>query len=197
MADARRRRALVEGSPLTYRAALRAATPFPLPAGTVEGCLLDDPLFARAWTDGPASLTAQERRGRLSVDIGTIAESVATLLLQEAGLDVFAELATAGVHGVDLLALTPAGEVVAVEVKGTFRLGEVPRLGRGRLRQMSLEWLSSPGNPAMVEWGLEGSDVYGAILVVDFADRSWRVALTRDYEAFRPVVELRGLDAVA
>jgi hypothetical protein len=198
VANEGRRRALVAGSPhLTSRAALRAATPFPLPAKAVEDCLLDDPLFVRAWTDGPASLTAQERRGRLSVDIGTIAESVATLLLQEAGLDVFAELAAAGVHGVDLLALTQAGEAVAIEVKGTFRRGAVPRLGRGRLRQMSLEWLSSPANPAMVEWGLEGADVYGAILVVDFADRHWRVALTRDYETFRPVVELRELKAVA
>jgi hypothetical protein len=44
---------------------------------------------------------------------------------------------------------------------------------------------------------LEGADVYGAILVIDFADRSWRVALTRDYEMFRPVVELRELNAVA
>jgi hypothetical protein len=180
-----------------YRAGLRAATPFPLPVETVESCLIDDPLFVRAWTDGAASLTAPERRGRLSLDVGMIAESVATLLLQEVGLDVFAELATAGVHGVDLLALTPAGEVLAIEVKGTFRRGAVPRLGRGRLRQMSLEWLSSPANPAMVEWGLEGADVYGAILVVDFADRSWRVALTRDYEVFRPVVELRELSAVA
>jgi hypothetical protein len=49
----------------------------------------------------------------------------------------------------------------------------------------------------MVEWGLEGADVYGAILVIDFADRSRRVALTRDYEMFRPVVELRELNAVA
>jgi hypothetical protein len=180
-----------------YRAALRAATPFPLPVEAVERCLLDDPLFVRAWIDGPASLTVEERRGRLSVDVGTIAESVATLLLQEAGLDVFAELAAAGVHGVDLLALTRAGEVVAIEVKGTFRQGAVPLLRRGRLRQMSLEWLSSPANPAMVECGLEGVDVYGAILVVDFADRSWRIALTRDYETFRPVVELRELTAVA
>jgi Holliday junction resolvase-like predicted endonuclease len=171
--------------------------PFALPVDLVEGCLLDDQLFVRAWTDGPASLTVRERRGRLSVDVGTIAESVATLLLQEAGLEIFAELATAGVHGVDLLALTRAGEVVAIEVKGTFRRGAVPRLGRGRLLQMSLEWLSSPANPAMVEWGLEGADVYAAILVVDFADRSWRVALTRDYETFRPVLELRDLDAVA
>jgi hypothetical protein len=180
-----------------YRAALRAATPFPLPVEAVEACLVDDPLFVRAWTDGPASLTVQERRGRLSVDVGTIAESVATLLLQEAGLDVFAELAVAGIHGVDLLVLTPAGEVAAIEVKGTFRRGAIPPLGRGRLRQMSLPWLSSPANPAMVEWGLEGANVYGAILIVDFADRSWRVALTRDYQTFRPVVELRELEAVA
>jgi hypothetical protein len=54
-----------------------------------------------------------------------------------------------------------------------------------------------PGEPGDGRVGLEGADVFGAILVFDFADRSWRVALTRDYEMFRPVVELRELNAVA
>jgi hypothetical protein len=116
-----------------------------------------------------------------------IAESVATLLFQDAGLDVFAELAAAGVHGVDLLALTPAAQVIAVEVKGTLRPAAAPRLRRGRLRQMSLEWLSSPTNPAMAEWGLSGLDVYGGLTHLNFATMHWRMALTRDYESWLPV----------
>jgi hypothetical protein len=182
--------ALSSPRPMSYRVALRAATPFPLLEEHVVNCLLDDPLFRKAWTAGAHTLTPEERRGRLCVDTGTIAESVTTLLLVDAGFDVFAELASPGVHGVDMLVLTPRGTVVAVEVKGTFRAGSIPALGRGRLRQMSLEWLSSPDNPAMVEWELEGADVYGAIIVIDFAERQWRMATTSDYEGFDPLFDL-------
>lgn len=131
------------------------------------------------------------------MEIGTIAESVATLLLLDAGLAVFAELATAGVHGVDLLALTHSGQVIAFEVKGTLRGGSVPRLGRGRLRQMSLDWLDGTTNPAMIDWNLVGADIYGAIAALDFARRTWRVAVTANYEHFVPIRgtdELRSLD---
>lgn len=130
-----------------------------------------------------------ERRGRLCVQTGLIAESVATLLFQDAGLDVFAELAVAGVHGVDLLALTPAAQVIALEVKGTLRPAAGPRLGKSRLRQMSVEWLSSPTNPGMIEWGLAGLDVYGALAHLNFATMDWRMALTRDYESWLPVAD--------
>jgi hypothetical protein len=153
----------------------------------VESCLLEDELFQRAWLQGLDALMAVERRGRLSVDIGTIAESVATLLLLEVGLEVFGELAAAGVHGVDALALTPAGQVLAVEVKGTLRRSSLPRLGRGRSRQMSLAWLSSPSNPLMSEWDLTGADLYGGIAHLDFASGSWRVVLTGDHEQYVPV----------
>jgi hypothetical protein len=47
---------------------------------------------------------------------------------------------------------------------------------------MSNEWLSSPTNPAMVEWGLAGLDVYGGLAHLNFATMTWRIALTRDYE---------------
>jgi len=116
-------------------------------AGLVERCLGEDPLFRRVWVEGLDALKLDERRGRLCLDIGTIAESVATLLMLEAGLEVFAELAAPGVHGADMLALTPHGEVLAVEVKGTLRPGTVPRIGRGRRRQTSLEWLDSRSKP--------------------------------------------------
>src|SRR3954447_12528349 len=106
---------------LPPRAAVRAAADLPLPGEHVEECLREgeDELFRRAWSDGLDTLTRDERRGRLSTDTGFIAESVATLLLADAGLDVFAQIVTSGVHGVDLLALAPEGTVLALEVKGT------------------------------------------------------------------------------
>jgi hypothetical protein len=42
----------------------------------------------------------------------------------------------------------------------------------------------------MVEWELEGADVYGAIIVIDFAERQWRMATTSDYEGFDPLFDL-------
>ena len=100
---------------------------------------------------------------------------------------MFDELASAGVHGVDILALTPAGQVLALEVKGTLRAGARPRLGRGTPRQMSLAWLSSPTNPAMLEWGLTGLDLYGGVAHLNFATMQWRAVLTHDHETWLPV----------
>ena len=162
----------------------------------VEQCLLPGDRFAQVWRAGLDSVSPAERRGALCVETGTIAESVMTLLFQDAGLDVFFELATAGVHGVDLLALTPAGEVVALEVKGTLRSGARPRLGRGRLAQMSREWLSSTANPAMVEWELEGADVYGGVAHLDFARMQWRMIVTQDYESWFPIIDASALSHV-
>jgi hypothetical protein len=172
---------------LDARAAIRAAPELPLPRDVVETCLGDDELFRRAWRDGLGSLAPAERRGRLCVDIGSIAEGVATLLLRDAGLDVFAQMVEHGVHGVDALALAPDGSVLAVEVKGTLRAGTIPRLGRSARRQMSVEWLDDPRNPAMAEWDLHALDIYGAIAVVDFTRVAWRAAVTSDYECFTPV----------
>jgi hypothetical protein len=81
-------------------AAFRLAAQFPIPREFVEECLLEsDDVFLRAWSDGLTALPAAERRGRLCVQTGLIAESVTTLLLQEAGLNVFAEVAAAGCTG--------------------------------------------------------------------------------------------------
>lgn len=165
----------------------------PIPEGFVGQCIQPDDRFRRAWTGGLDRLDPRERRGAICVETGTIAESVATLLLVELGLDVFAELAAAGVHGVDLLALTPAGQVLALEVKGTLRAHARPRLGRSRERQMSLAWLNSPTNPAMVEWGLTGLDTYGGVAHVNFAVMTWRLVLTGDYETWLPVESADGL----
>ena len=178
---------------MTLTAAFRAATPLPIPRPLVEECLLPDDRFRAAWEAGLDSVAPAARRGLLCVEIGTIAESVATLLLQEAGLEVFAELASAGAHGVDLLALTPAEQVLALEVKGTLRAGATPRLRRGRNRQMSLAWLSGDENPAMMEWGLAGLDLYGGVAQLDFALMRWRCVLTGDHHGYLPVRDVADL----
>jgi hypothetical protein len=179
--------------PASLTSAFREATAMALPPRLVKECLLPDDRFARAWSGGLDQLAAAERRGAICVETGTIAESVATLLLTELGLDVFAELAAAGVHGVDLLALTPAGQVLALEVKGTLRAASRPRLGRGRLRQMSLDWLSSPNNPAMIEWELDGADIYGGVAHLNFASMTWRVVLSHDLEVWTPLRQVEHL----
>ena len=184
---------------LPLRAAIRGAADLPLPREHVEACLHEDgdALFRRAWGDGLDVLTIDERRGRLSSDTGLIAEAVATLLLGDVGLDVFAQIVTLGVHGVDLLALAPEGTVLALEVKGTLRASSIPRFSRGALRQMSIEWLNDPRNPAMGEWHLEALDIYGGIAVIDFARDVWRVALTSNYKGFRPVVDVEQVRALS
>jgi hypothetical protein len=166
----------------------------PLPRDRVEKCLTaDDHLFRRAWRDGIGALAIAERRGRLPSQTGLVAEAVATLILGDLGIDVFAQIITAGVRGVDLLALTPDETVLAIEVKGTLRPGRVPPFSRGALRQMSIEWLNDPTNPAMVEWELQAADLYGAVTVVDFARTSWRAAVTSDFELFTPVLQPQDL----
>jgi hypothetical protein len=144
----------------------------------VVGCLKDDQpadvLFSKAWRDGLSSLGRAQRRGGLCGVIGEVAEAVAEVFL---------------VERVDLLLLTPEAEsVVAVEVKGTLRSGYLPRLSGRRLAQMSLGWLDKPGNLGMVERGLEGADVYGALAVVNLADMVCRVGFTSDFETLLPVM---------
>jgi hypothetical protein len=180
-----------DASFLPARAAIRAATDLRLPREQVEACLREgeDTLFREAWENGLDALTFHQRRGRVCTDIGFIAESAATLLLGDVGLDVFAQIVTPGVHGVDLLALAPEGTVLALEVKGTLLAGSLPRFSRGTLRQMSIEWLNDPSNTAMAEWDLEALDVYGGIALIDFARNVWRAALTSDYERFMPVLQ--------
>jgi len=87
--------------------------------------------------------------------------------------------------------------VLALEIKGTLRASSIPRFSRGDLRQMSIEWLNDPSNPAMAEWDLEALDIYGGVAVIDFARNVWRVALTSDHEGFRPVVDIEQLRALS
>jgi hypothetical protein len=46
----------------------------------------------------------------------------------------------------------------------------------------------------MVEFGLRSTDVYGAVAAVNFADMTWRIALTADFSALMPVTHLGQLD---
>ena len=80
--------------------------------------------------------------------------------------------------------------MVAVEVKGTLTAGRIPRLSRHELTQMSAEWVDKAGNPGMAEFGLRSADIYGAVAVVNFADLTWRVAMTADFSALRPVIHI-------
>src|SRR5687768_5306668 len=80
-----------------------------------------------------------------------------------------------GVHGVDLLFLSPDEAVLALEVKGTLRAGAVPCLTPSHLRQMSRDWLNQPDNPAMSEWELEADDLCAGVMVVDLTTPTYRI----------------------
>jgi hypothetical protein len=58
------------------------------------------------------------------------------------------------------------------------------------MAQMSAEWVDKADNPGMAEFGLRSADICGAVAVVNFADLSWRIALTADFSALRPVLHI-------
>jgi hypothetical protein len=95
---------------------------------------------------------------------------------------------------VDLLFLTPDDKVIAVEVKGTLTAGRIPRLSRRELTQMSAEWVDKTDNPGMAELGLRSTDIYGAVAVINFADMTWRIALTADFSELAQVVHTSQLN---
>jgi hypothetical protein len=180
---------------LPPRHALRTATPFPLEASTIDSCLdeqLDDfdALFRRARASGLASIDRAERSGHLWRVVGELAESVAEIILDRLGYTVFWHITETGVHGVDLLFLSPDGAVLALEVKGTLRPDAIPRLTPSRLRQMSREWLNKSDNPAMSDWALEADDLYAGVMVVDLAAPTYRIALSGDFERYSPIADL-------
>ena len=186
---------------LPLRTALRAATPFPVDAETIEGCLEDerdhfDALFRRTRAVGLAGLTPGERSGHLWRVVGEVAELVAELVLGDLGYSVFWHITQPGGHGVDLFFLSPDESVLALEVKGTLRAGAIPRLTPSRVRQMSRDWLNQPDNPAMIDWDLEADDIYAGVMVVDLATPAFRVALSADFETYTPVLQRSELDAI-
>ena len=182
------------GRPAPMRgAALRQTAAFSLDAAIVDGCLdlasAGDRLFARGWRSGPASLTRAERCA-VAGETGHIAESVTEVLLDRLDWRVLWHFTGPGRHGVDLVFLTPDDKVAAVEVKGTLTTGRIPRLSRREITQMSAEWVDKADNPGMAELGLRSADVYGAVAVINFADMTWRIALTADFSALSPVTDL-------
>jgi hypothetical protein len=182
---------------LDARAALRAAPPFPISEGVVRGCVETskpaDALFERARVHGLSSIERSQRSGHLARVIGEVAESVAQIVLDEHRYDLFWQITTPGIRGVDLLFLAPDESVLALEVKGTLRRGAIPRLTPSRLRQMSREWLDDPANPAMAEWSLRAEDLYAGVMVVDLASPLFRLVLSGDFERYTPVADLAEL----
>ena len=145
---------------------------------------------------GPASLTRAERCVVAGVT-GHVAESVAELLLDSLEWRVLWHFTGPGRHGVDLVFLTPDDNVVAVEVKGTLVSGRVPRLSGREVAQMSVGWVDKADNPGMAELGLNSADVFGGVVAINFADLTWRVALTADFVQLRPVRGVEALTALA
>jgi hypothetical protein len=153
-----------------------------------SGELLEsDALFARAYRDGLDSLPVNQRRGRLATVTGSVAEAVAGIVLDKIGCTTFFDVAERGLHGVDLLVITPEASVIAFEVKGTLRVGASPRMTPSARRQLSRAWLNGPGNTGMREWSLVADDLYAGVVVVDFGAATWRGALSHDFETFTPV----------
>jgi hypothetical protein len=181
----------------TARAALRAASKFPIGRRVVRSCVKPskpaDALFVRARIHGLNSIDRNRRSGHLARVIGEVAESVAQIVLDEQRYNLFWQITTPGIHGVDLLFLSPDESVLALEVKGTLRRGTIPRLTPSRLRQMSREWLNDPGNPAMAEWSLQSDDLYAGVMVVDLATPLYRLVLSGNFEHYTPVTDLAEL----
>jgi hypothetical protein len=110
---------------------------------------------------------------------GHVAESVVEVLLAVLGYHVLWHFTGPGRHGVDLAVLCPRGErVVVVEAKGSLRAGHWPRLSHRGLAQLSARWLDKLDNPGMANWKLCNEDVYGAVMLVNFAAMAYRAAMT-------------------
>jgi hypothetical protein len=187
---------------------LRTALPFPLDARIVESCLKagdsGDAMFAEAFRSSLDAIPPAERRGALPGVTGHVAESVIEVILYELGYQPIWHFPGPGRHGVDLAMLSPGlDRVVVFEVKGTLRTGRLPRLSKRGLRQMSTAWIDNRENPGMVSLELESADVYGGVAVVQFAERTYRIGLTNDFEKLQPLtspdqlIDLAWLDLVA
>ena len=185
----------------TLSAALRVTVSFPLDETAVTSCLLDRPadeIFRRAFDHGLASLPVGERRGALASTTGHIAESVVAALFEALGYFVVSQFTGVGGHGIDLLELSPdTNRLLAIEVKGTLRRRRWPRLTKGDVAQFSPAWLDKLDNPGVAAWDLGSTDLYGAIVLVNFADRRWKVVLTEDFELLRPITSLDELSDLA
>ena len=182
-----------DSTPMSTSAALRLAAAFPLDASAIADCLdltiAKDALFDQAWRSGVGSLTRHERCAIAAVT-GHVAESVTELLFDSIGWQILWHFAGPGLHGVDLVLLAPDDKVFAVEVKGTLVSGRFPRLSHRELAQMSGAWIDKTDNPGMTELGLDSSDIQGAVVAINLADRTWRAALTNNFKQLHPVTTL-------
>ncbi|HEX4726775.1 MAG TPA: hypothetical protein VH298_03200 [Jatrophihabitans sp.] len=175
--------------------AIGAATAFPLDPTVVRSCLDDasslDQAFGRALLDGLAQLDPTVPRGRLNGVTGHVGESVAEILLVDLGFSPLWHFSgpLSGGHGVDLLMLSPADTVAAVEVKASLRSRRWPRPSRRELTQLSPDWLDGQDNPGMANWDLTGADVHGLVIVVNFADAAWKCAATWDFSTVWPATD--------
>lgn len=171
-------------------ATLRQSAAFGIAPEVVASCLDEespgDELFSKGWRDGVGCLTRRERCAVAGVT-GHFAESVVEMLLEPMGWSPLWHFSGPGRHGVDLIFLAPGDLVVAVEVKGSLVPGRTPPLSNREVAQMSATWVDKLDNPGMSELDLTSTDVYGGIAVVNFADLTWRVALTGDFASFHPV----------
>src|ERR1017187_10065993 len=175
---------------------MRQSATFPIDVALVGGCLdpasATDSVFAKAWQSGAASLSSAERCGVAGVT-GHVAESVTEVLLDRLDWRVLWHFTAPRRHGVDLVFLTPDDKIAVVEVKGTLVAGRIPRLSRREITQMSAAWVDKANNPGMSELGLQSADIYGAVAVINFADMTWRMALTADFSALSPVIRVEQL----
>jgi hypothetical protein len=175
---------------------MRQSAAFPLDAAVVLACLdpasAPDRLFAQAWRSGPSALTRAQRCA-VAGTTGHIAESVTEVLLDGLQWRALWHHRGPGPHGVDLIFLTPDDQIVAVEVKGTLVAGRVLRLPRGEIGQMSTAWVDKADNPWMAELDVRSSEIYGAATAVNFADMTWRAALTDTFVTWSPVTDVEQL----
>ena len=191
------------------RASLRAATPFDLPADLVMSCSDSaanevkvqklEERFRLAVTTSLASIPTADRTSRLNGITGHVAESVVASLLEELGFTPLQHMVgpESGGHGVDLLMLTPGFEAVfSIEVKGTLQRGRWPKLTRGEVAQMTAEWLDKSDNPGMADHDLVSDDVYGAVVLVNFARKQWKVAVTADFSSAYAITDTAQLEDV-
>lgn len=156
-----------------------------------------DALFRTAFTFGLQILRHEERRGGLAGVVGHVAESVIEVVLAEFGWSPVWHLEGPGRHGVDLLLLDPRTEYLfAVEVKGTLDPHRWPRIRSAEVAQMGAKWLDKRNNPGMTEWELTAADIYGAAAVVNFSRRAVKLAASRDFATWHPIIEVEQLDDV-
>jgi hypothetical protein len=62
---------------------------------------------------------------------------------------------------------------------------------------MSGAWVDKADNPGMTNWELHSADVYGAVVLVNFAAMAYRAAFTSDFQHLQPVQDIAQLANLA